>query len=277
MEKITTLQFYYYGMDIMNFVKKYIDITEMQERYKNTSYLLTNKEINEYKITENNIIKVKVTKDSGVTVIPLAITNKGFAIVNPVCYVRNIPEDQESVKNLMFHELIHVGSITQKIDDKNQLIRLSGINKMVFSLDYKDLDLDYKYLNEAMTELIAKFIYDKLYDDTYKIVKLTEDMVISSGYAKNYFLLAFLLLNYFEDHPDVLFNIYFNNNIDLFEKVLEENTNFTLKKLNKLMNELQENPNGIWINLKYARIMKKIYSKNPIRNKEVIYEYNHKN
>ena len=272
MKKVTNQNFYNYIDDILNFLEKYIDVTEIRKKYSETRYILTDKEQNMIDVYKNKFISTKVGLNEGVTTVPIYELNGSYKILNPICYVRNSENNQELILNVMFHELMHVASIKQTLENKETLVYDTGINKRIFRINGK-YEEKYDNLNEAMTELVAKVIYENIYGKPYYIVVKKDENRFSSFYEKSYFLLAFLLLNYFEDHLSELFEIYFNNNIELLEKILNENTNMNLEKLDKIVNKLQKNFISPIINSKYRKTIDILNKENPIKNQEVLKEY----
>ena len=271
--KVTKEQFYIFINDIIKYLSKYINTKNIERKFYEAEYILTDKYNNDIIVGEKIYSKEKVEKYTGITKFPNIQNFFGFESSSPICLVRNLPNDQEFLKNIMFHELMHVGSSEQEVISRKKLVFKAGLFKIIYNSNFSNYVSNYyRYLNEAMTELTAKFIYDKIYDDNYKIVNFKDEECITGIYGKSYFLLAFLLLNYFEDHPDILFNIYFNNNIKLFEKVLKKNTKFNLEKLNEQIISFQQNPYDL--DDKYRKIIKEINDKNPLKNKDVIYQYN---
>lgn len=259
--------FYELITDIKRYLSEYMDITKIEKQYEETKYVLTKDELNKIKVDED-IIEIKIKQTAGATVTPINYTKKGYKMEKTVCFVRQ-EQENSLLKNIIFHELMHVGSTNQELVRKTKLIFKTGIySKLHKPILFKKSE-NFLYLNEAMTELVAKFIYDNLYDEKYKIIEIENKKYSGSVYERGYFLLAFLLLNYFEEHPKELFEIYFNNNIKLFEKVLKENTNFTLKKLNKYVNKIQENLNDFDLYCEYRELIAELEEKNPIRNSEV--------
>lgn len=274
MENVTKQQFLIFSTDITNFLSQYIDISKIAKNYLSTNCILTNYKLNKIRIAPNDFLEVIVDKDCGVTTVPIVFNRFGFKLANPICYVRNMPNDPDGLKNTMFHELMHVGSISQTLISKTKLLYNTGLYSKVYNSNKNFEEEKYEFLNEAMTELTAKFIYDKLYDKKYEIITISGQEYKNSIYAKEYFLLSFLLLNYFEEHPNVLFDIYFNNKINLFKKVVADNTCMNFEQLNYKINELHNNPDNFIIDYEYKKTIRKLNRKNPLRNKDVLRQYN---
>lgn len=276
MKNITREQFFIFITDILNFLSRYIDITNVAKNYENAKYILTDNEKNKIKIDSNISVDIEVKKDSGLTTVPIVLRTLGFELVNPTCYVRKM-ENIDEMKETMFHELMHVGSIYQRILSKEKILYSTGLYNKIYNKTKNGLagPEHYLYLNEAMTELTAKFIYDRLYEDKYSIVRLKKNCYKNSIYEKGYFVLAFMLLNYFEDNPKDLFEIYFNNNIKLLDKILRKECKMTLRSLNKKIVKFQENYNNtdIEIEIEYRKMINQLYKENPLRNENVICQY----
>lgn len=275
METVTRKNFYSFIDDIINYLSLYIDTTEIEKNFKNTKYILTNAEKNKIRIYKGEYLDINVQKDAGITVVPVLADNSGFKLINPICYVRNMPFDPEGVKTTMFHELMHVASHKQELLSRYKLLYKTGLYSKIYDANTENLDgpEKYEYLNECMTELVSKIIYDKLYNKNYEIVSFDGKEYKASIYERGYFLLAFLLLNYFEKHLDVLFEIYFNNNVKLFQRVLKREFGITLDTLNKKLVEFNEKREDIYVDMEYRKIIKDLNKQNPINNKNVLYQY----
>lgn len=270
---MTKQQFYTFIYDIIKFLSNYIDTEEIEKKYDEAEYILTDNYNNDIVIGRKVYSKEKIEEYTGVTTFPNIQNMLGFESSSAICLVRNLPNDQEFLKNIMFHELMHVGSSEQQVISRKKLVFKAGLFKIIYNSNFSNYVSNYfRYLNEAMTELTAKFIYDSIYDTKYKIINFKEKDCIVGVYGKSYFLLAHLLLNYFEENPNILFDIYFNNNIELFENILKKNTNFNLESLNKQIIDFQKNPYEL--DDEYRKIIKNINDKNPLKNEDVIYQYN---
>ena len=265
--KITEKDFGKFSKDIIDYVSKYIDTSNAEKNYKETKYFLLKKSLY---IDENNN-KNFIYPYTGVTKYNYL---EGIKIK---CLVRDLPNDQESLKNTIFHELMHVASFNyEKLENENILMKF-GLDWNIIKNDINKLERKYNYINEAMTEFTAKFIYDKLYDTKYKITKCVvnnkKTISINSIYQRQYFLIAYLLYNYFEKHQEELFEIYFNNNLKLFKKVLKENTDFNLKSLNRIMKIFYQNPYNFKIERGYKNIIRKLNEKNAMENIDIIRQF----
>ena len=278
MKKITNGYFNVMIKDILNFLSDYMDIKEIEEKYKRTKYSLVNKTVNKIEIYKDEFLNVKIPKYAGVTNISYLADEYSFVIVNPICLVRDNLEDQIELRNTMFHELIHVGSISQTLIDKDTLNVKIGLMDTIYKnskkIVAKEKIKDMTFLNESMTELVAKFIYDKIYEEKYKIRSDKDDKVSDSVYARGYFLLAYLLLNYFEEHPKELFEIYFNNNLNLLEDILLKTWGLNLESLKGNINYVQKGRYKLKAHKDFLNIIYKIDQKNPIRNEDVRYQFN---
>ena len=273
MEKVTNQQFKEFIKYILYYLSEYIDITKIVQRYLNTKYVLTDNEYNQFKYSEEEYVEVIVKRNSGITVTPLSKDTGNIKIINPICIVRNDAEHQKKLREIMFHELMHVGSTKQELLDNEKLVFKTGLFIQNFKNGEAISDGKYNYLNEAMTELVAKFIYDKFNDKKYNIVSIIDGYYKTSGYEKGYFLLASLFLNYFEDNPKVLYDIYFNNNMKLLKKLFKELTPFNLEEINDLIKRSAENPYDAKLNNSINVLIDEIIDKRPIRNQDVLRQY----
>ena len=252
--------------DILNYLSNYIDIKEISKRYNEAVYISVEKRVSEIKFENIHEFKIELENGAGNTFTTLPIEKDKFIILPTICIVRNAD------KNVLFHELMHVGSISQVKNNNGDVIYKSGINKRIHRIEKEDIYNFYPYLNEVLTECVAKMIYDDIYEDKYSIVKIENEMIITNSYQRGYFLFSYLLLNYFEEHKKELFDIYFNNNVLLLEKIIEENTEYNIKTLDDKMKKLQEKENSLFIELNYKFLLRKLNKKNKLRNKDVIYQ-----
>lgn len=276
MEKITNKQFYDFIGKILYYLSQYVDISKISKNYDNTQYILTDSEENTIRVDKNKYDKVKVKEDSGVTITPVIYKLKGYKVANQICFVRNLADTAEDIKQTMFHELMHAGASKKEIVNKKNVVYKTGIytkNYRFTLLNPYESTSKYQYLNEAMTELVAKFIYDKFNDKKYNIVSIIDGYYKTSGYEKGYFLLASLFLNYFEDNPKVLYDIYFNNNMKLLKKLFKELTPFNLEEINDLIKRSAENPYDAKLNNSINVLIDEIIDKRPIRNQDVLRQY----
>ena len=276
MEKITNKQFYDFIGKILYYLSQYVDISKISKNYDNTQYILTDSEENTIRVDKNKYDKVKVKEDSGVTITPVIYKLKGYKVANQICFVRNLADTAEDIKQTMFHELMHAGASKKEIVNKKNVVYKTGIytkNYRFTLLNPYESTSKYQYLNEAMTELVAKFIYDKVNDTKYNIVRKSDRGYRVSIYNKGYFLLAFLFLNYFEEHPEVLFDIYFNNNIELFKTILAKKSNLTIDELDDIITKSIQNPDDEELNVKIDLLISQLYRKEPIKNKNVMEQY----
>ena len=275
--------FNFFINDILDFLSQYMNINKIEKNYKSTIYKLTPNKINYIPVKIKNSTnfegysKLKVKENTGVTTVPVSKKNKDILLTETICLVRDNAFTEKIQKGIIFHELMHVGSTSQnKVD--NKIIVNSGLTKIIYQKRRITKGTrDLCFLNEAMTELVAKFIYDSLYNDKYDIKVKIDDKYMGTIYYRQYFLLAYLLLNYFEDNPEDLFEIYFNNNLNLLEYVLRKTWNITLKELKKGINTLKKSSFSYFENQRnilYRDWIDKINIIKPIKNKNVRYQFN---
>lgn len=271
MEKITEKQFTIFINDILDYLENYIDIANIYKNYKETEYILTSKNISYLNLENGDSYKLFLEEGSGKTILPMLLNEEKFYFGKQRCFVKETSYGEERLKNIMFHELMHVGSRNNYTYGKYDICTKTGIYSI--RLIKNKTNKEYEYLNEALTEFVAKFIYDDLYSQKYKIIYEYSDKLLCSAYEKGYFILAFLLYNYFKENPKDLFEIYFNNNEEFLDNILRKNTIYTLETLNNLI-DLFQNKSNKEINDYYNDLIKNIYYNNPIKNIEIVKQYN---
>ncbi len=227
---------------ILNYLSLYMDIKNIKEKYDNCNYVLAdheNQNIDICGIKQN----IDLSNIEGLTVNPVYYLNDEFVTLNSTCFINTCRVKKEKMKQVMFHELMHIASTKQYVKDKKIYIIKSGIYykyNIMYDISNKVISNRSLFLNEAMTELVAKVIYDDIFEKKYVIKEKVGDTIYKSGYIMPYTILAYLVLNYFETNKDILFEIYFNNNIKLFEKILNEKIGISLDVLNVKTNECQQ-------------------------------------
>ena len=262
---------------IIEVASNFIDTSKIEESYRNADYIFKDKLINKFVTREGEKFIFMLPANKALTGFIPSLKNN-LKVVTPFCAF-NTKTDILYRKGMMFHELMHLGSLKQEQLGEGNLKISTGLVKTNFinsdNLIEEEQEIpDMEYLNEAMTEFIAKFIYDRSYYDEYNIVSKNFLIYKISAYEKGYFLIAFLLYNYFEKNPKELFEIYFNNDVELFRKVLNKTWGITLEELRDTINYLQKRIYNIFVNYKFKKCIKKINNKNPIENLNILYQYN---
>lgn len=259
--------------NIIKILSKYDTENVIQKRFDFTRCYETNKNKNIFKTYKNMTTELNLKKGEGKFVVPVLADNKKFLITKGILVIRkDLKKEKEHLKMTTFHELIHAASTAQEILDKKTLSVRIGIYETIYKnnkvLEANDVFEDIDILNEAMTELVSKYIYDQIYGD-YKIV----DYKYQSGYSRAYFVLAYLLLNYFEKNPKDLFEVYFNGDLDLLDKILQSECQYNLSYLISDVNFAHFSYDNPIKNAEYREFIKNVNRQNPIKNKSVEKQY----
>lgn len=257
--------------NILKYLSNYIDITEITKRYNSCDYVFLEEDV--YKVKIGSEIKEVDFKNKIGSSLSVIYSDKGkLKASKTACVIKkdNVPKN---INNIIFHELMHIGSTETLIINNNKLIKHSGIQTVEYENIIKTVKIDNNasFLNEALTELVAKVIYDELYEDKYTIVEKINNKLYKSKYKLPYFLLSFSLLNYFEKNKKDLFEIYFNNNIELLKEILKRLTNLELDDLINAVNSLE---NISIIPDLFKKIINKFDKINPLINEDVRKQYN---
>lgn len=262
-----------YQKQIIEVLSKYLDdcdIDKIKERLlNNTDYYYLTGEKKVITLSTGQKKTIRLSKGSGKTNIYGSLKEE---IVRPVCAVRVDYDDYELTADTIIHELIHVASISQKLLPLNKKEHKLGFitsTEEVSDEENAENFNRYDFLNECMTEMIAKFINDNSYEDKYFVIK--EDYELE--YSRGYFMLAHILLNSFEEDPKEILQSYFNNDVEAFGKILEERTDYNLDELLSLLKIAKDSRYNHEMKKKYKSIIESINSINPLKNEEVIRQY----
>ncbi len=215
-----------------------LNIRKLEKKIENTEFCFTSENVFRFDLGDR--IKVmNINPNSGSVCMDPGYNGKIY-FPKCKCIISKNVYSKEKQKQIFFHELMHVLSI-QRTKFFNNAILKCGITKTIAKYNkeksFEYLSNDLLLLNESLTEIVSKYLYDKLYDEEYIIVEKNNEKKIMSKYTRSYFYIVYLLLDYFEKNPDKLFEIYFNNNIKLFFKVLKEQT--SVNKID-LLNIIEE-------------------------------------
>ncbi len=258
--------------DIIDYLKNYMDVSLLEKKFNNCKCVITGKRINS--VLVGNVKKEVIVNDNGGFTCMEFYKNKDRIVIRkPIVFVSARAYSKEKQKQVAFHELMHVLSTRTKVIEGKRYNLKSGIyeQNVIYDNTILSLDNDFYYLNEAFTELVSKYIYDKIYCKKYKLKEKLGKCIYKSAYEKGYFILAFNLLNFFEKNPAILFDIYFNNNIKLLKKVLKENKKCDLEVLNSRVNESKSNKQKVMQGYKiYIDALNEI---DPLNNKDVLRQY----
>ena len=259
--------------NVVAYLSNYIDVKDIIRKYKECEYIVTEDKEQELKVGKITQ-KLDLKKDLGTVISPVYMENGKYKLINPKLYLVKSNITNQDISCVLFHELMHVASTKQLVKEGEKYYQYSGVQKEEVTMCDKKYNNKAIYLNEGLTELVSKVIYDDIYDADYPIIKYVNTKMYKSSYNTIYFLLAFLLLNYFEENKEVLFDIYFNNNIELLRKTLKEQCNMELEKIidiSEIVFKIMTIDNPL-----YEKMINKLDKKNKLLNKKVIKQYNTK-
>lgn len=225
--------------------------------------------LNTVKVGEYESYTLNMQNNGGVTFTPTCNVYNSF--YRPVCAVRTDDNSKNNkfLKDTIYHELVHVISTSQyQIKNSGKLYCL-GLFKTQ-ETEYENVQNSYYYLNECLTELIAKYIFDKANKDNYNIVY---NHGVESKYARGYFLLAYLLLNRLERNPRELITAYLLNDTESFFSILYDETGLTEKELLKLLDIAQKSLKDFKYEVVFKYQIKKLNRKNKLQNQDVVRQY----
>lgn len=259
--------------NIKGYLKNFLSESLIESKLNNCKYVLSTKRMN--KIYVGNETKTILLNDnSGYTSIEhFKDQYNKINIKKPILFVSAKATSKEKQKQIAFHEMMHVLSTRQKVINKQKYQLKSGIYEQNIIYDKTILTFDNKLflLNEAITELVSKYIYDQIYINKYKIKEKVGRYIYKSAYEKEYFILVFNLLNYFEKNPNILFDIYFNNNVKLLNKVLKQVQGTNLDIINsRVRDTMKKDPKT---QNRYYMYLDSLQSKENLNNKDVLRQF----
>lgn len=183
--------------------------------------------------------------------------------------------EKYTLKGLMFKQLVKAAATDVDYISEEEIYVKTGIEEFKKNITREQFSIGLKKINDALTLLVTKFIYDETHSEKmwllYNIEESLDDM-LAIEYGNEYFLLAFLLLNYFEENPKELLEIYFNNNAALFEKILKEKFYINFELLTYYLGRATVENNEMTI-FCYEKI-KELNNIEPINNMDVLYQMN---
>ena len=277
MNKITNEEILKCMNDIIEFLDPYkcfIDMNLIKQNFKNTKFILTEAEINFYSFSEDVDIEVVVPVDECKTVIPKFKNDSSYLVLNPVCFIRNSKDNTKRIKQSIFRELIRIASIRQEVNSFGDLMERIGLSKNLYLLREEEHHYEgYENLTEAFINLVAKCIYDEIYTDKYDIVRVKDGEVIFDKYAKAYFLLAGLTLNYFENHFIQLIKTFFNNDMENFMFILSEINVWEMYELKKYIDKFTETEDSDSLMARFILKMYFLESEIHMQNQDVKEQY----
>lgn len=241
-------QFNYFYENARKFIKllkdnKYLPmskIKKLQKRFRKTFISVTTKS-NVAMMDNKNKKSISLYQNAGTT-LSLLLSGR----VQPqVCIIYLKDLEEKEIRQVMFHELMHI--VTKKIfKEENNYKVYSGMSIFEDRCQYNLL------INEGLTEIIAKKLYEKIYEEKYNLFRIE---------SKKYFDVTLTMYNFLNNLDDKeIMDIYFNNKVDRFEKIVKENSNLDLFELEELFEER-----------KYAYVISLL--KKPISKKEIMKKY----
>lgn len=217
------------------------NINKYKKRYRKTKLALTEKSL----VTISNEEDEITINLDGVRAVTLNVRLEHM-IQPQVCIVKTKRISKKLQRQVMFHELMHIAS--KRFNRKKYEMEVfCGISIV------KNNKRKYVLINEALTEIVAKKIFDKIYDEKYNLFELEE---------KPYLNATLTMYNFINDLPDKeVFDIYFNNKVDKLEQIVKNKARIDLDTLDSLFEKNKYNyvidliENGITMD----EVMKKYY------------------
>lgn len=139
-----------------------------------------------------------------------------------MCIINLNDVTKEEARQVMFHEMMHLVS-KKIIKQKHNYNAVCGVSFTKNNAQYNNI------INEALTEIVAKKIYDKIYNANYNLFEVEDEVYLDST------IIMYNLVNGLIDKD--LFDIYFNNKVDKFEKIVFDKIGIELFDLECMLEE----------------------------------------
>ena len=138
-----------------------------------------------------------------------------------ICFINLNGITKEETRQVMFHEMMHAAS-KLIVKEKNNYKFSCGLTFAKYET------LFYNFLNEGLTDIVAKRLYDKIYNRPYNVFDIEKNI--------SYINTTLIMYNFTENLTDKeLFDIYFNNKIDVFEQIVGNKAGIDLATLEHLI------------------------------------------
>ena len=166
-----------------------------------------------------------------------------FALNESVCNAKV----NKTYKETIIHELFHLFTTPPLLEKKDKYIFRRGIEEVIINKKEALLfvqEIGLNEINEAMTEVIAYYIYQKIYDNSFFIETRIENGIIIPKTNSYYLIIPvmryinFLLTR--EKEPLYMLKCYMDNDFISYMNLVNEKLGINRKRFTKLFSRLLE-------------------------------------